>query len=304
MAIADQLGLDDLRADALMTIGLARATTGDLGGLEDLERSIAIAEGANSPLAIRGYLNLGSMLANLGDLRRAAALHAEGQRLAERFGDSTWSVWLEIERLYEHYWRGDWDSALELADHLRARAERGQSRRLEIDALLVRGWIALARGDETPALEDAGRALALAREAGDPQNLYPAFALLARTLATVGRHAEAEEHAEELLHLMREQPSIPSFWITDLAIALAELGRGDELEEAAAGLQSTRWLDAARAYVAGRREDAADLYAEIGASPEEAYARRQTAPGVVYAGGIGPVSSSSTTGSASRSSRK
>jgi class 3 adenylate cyclase/tetratricopeptide (TPR) repeat protein len=279
MSIADELGLDDVRADALMTIGLARTTTGDLGGLGDLERSIAIAEEANSPLAIRGYLNLGSMLANLGDLRRAAELHAHGQRLAERFGDATWSVWLEIERLYEHYWRGEWDAALELADQLRARAERGDSRRLEIDPRLVRGWIALARGDEALALADADRALALAREAGDPQNLYPALALRARTLAAAGRQAEAEEHADELLRLMREQPSLPSFWVTDLAIVLTDLGRGDELEEAAHDLQPTRWLDAARAYVAGRPADAADLYAEIAASPEEAYARLRTAAG-------------------------
>jgi class 3 adenylate cyclase/tetratricopeptide (TPR) repeat protein len=304
MSISDELGLDDLRADALMTIGLARATTGDLGGLEDLERSVAIAEEANSPLAIRGYLNLGSMRANLGDLRQAAGLYAQGERLAERFGDATWSVWLEIERLYEHYWRGEWDSALELADHLRARAERGQSRRLEIDACLVRGWIALARGDEAPALEDAGRALALAREAGDPQNLYPALALRARALAAAGRHGEAEEHVDELLSLMREQPSLPSFWVTDLAIALAELGRGGELEEAARELQPTRWLDAARAYVAGRAADAAELYAEIGASPEEAYARRRAAGGSVYAGQTGAVSSSSSIGSASSSSRR
>jgi ATP/maltotriose-dependent transcriptional regulator MalT len=279
MTIADELGLDEMRADALMTIGLTRTTTGDLGGLEDLERSIAIAEEANSPLAIRGYLNLGSMLANLGDLRRAAELHAQGERLAERFGDATWSVWLEIERLYEHYWRGDWDAALELADQLRARAERGDSRRLEIDPRLVRGWIALAGGDEALALADADRALALAREAGDPQNLYPALALRARTLAATGRQADAEEHADELLRLMREQPSLPSFWVTDLAIVLADLGRGEELEDAARDLQPTRWLDAARAYVAGRTADAADLYAEIAASPEEAYARLRTAGG-------------------------
>src|SRR5207244_3273074 len=103
MTIAEQLGRDDLRADALITIGLARVTAGDTGGLEDLERSISIAEKANSPLSVRGYLNLGSMLANLGDLRKAGALYAQGHRLAERFGDAAWSVRFEVERLYEQY---------------------------------------------------------------------------------------------------------------------------------------------------------------------------------------------------------
>jgi class 3 adenylate cyclase/tetratricopeptide (TPR) repeat protein len=300
-AFADQLGLDELRADALMTIGLARVTTGDLGGLEDLERSIAIAEEANSPLAIRGYLNLGSMRANLGDLQRAAALYAQGERLAERFGDATWSVWLELERLYEHYWRSDLDSALELAAHLQGRAERGELRRLEIDACLVRGWIALARGDEAAALTDAGRALALAREAGDPQNLYPALALQARTLAAAGRYDEAAAVADELLGLMREQPSLPSFWILDLAIALVETGRGSELSDATAGAPSTRWLEAASAYVAGDAQRAADLCGEIGAVPEERYFREAAETGPRnYA--TGAVSSSSSTGSASSSS--
>jgi tetratricopeptide (TPR) repeat protein len=276
--IAEELGLDDLRADALITIGLARVTTGDKGGLEDLERSIEVAEEANSPLSIRGYLNLGSMLANLGDLRRAAALHAQGHRLAERFGDAAWSDWFEAERLYEHYWKGEWEAASSLAEQLLARAERGRLRRLELDARLVRGWIALDAGDIALATTDADRALAFSREAGDPQNLYPALALRARTLAAAGRRDEAAGDADELLRLMREQPSLPSFWVMDLAIVLAELGRGEELMDAAAGGPSTRWLEAATAYVAGDPGRAADLCAEIGALPEETYCRQAEAP--------------------------
>ncbi len=272
--IAEELGLDDLRADALITIGLARVTTGDEGGLEDLERSIEVAEEANSPLSIRGYLNLGSMLANLGDLRRAAALHAQGHRLAERFGDAAWADWFEAERLYEHYWRGESDAASSLAEQLLAKAERGPLRRLELDARLVRGWIALESGDTALAMTDADRALAFSREAGDPQNLYPALALRARTLAAAGRRHEASGDAEELLRLMRDQPSLPSFWVMDLAIVLAQLGRGGELAEAAADGPSTRWLEAATAFVAGNPGRAADLCAEIGALPEEAYCRR------------------------------
>src|SRR5437868_5856160 len=99
MAIAEELGLDDLRADALNRIGVARATTGDRGGLADLERSIEIAEEANSPESIRGYFNLGSIVANLGDLARAADLHAQGQRLAERFGDAAWAEYFDAERV-------------------------------------------------------------------------------------------------------------------------------------------------------------------------------------------------------------
>ncbi len=284
MTIAEELGLDDLRADALITIGLARVMTGDVGGLEDLERSIEIAEEANSPQSVRGYLNLGSMLANLGDLRRAAARYAQGQRLAERFGDAAWTDSFEAERLYEQYWSGEWDAAWSLAEQLLTRAERGPSRRLELDARLVQGWIALARGDISLAMADSDRALEFSREAGDPQNLYPALALRARTLAVSDQLADAAANADELLNLMGEQPSLPSFWVMDLAIALARLGRGGELAKVAADVPSTRWLEAASAYVMGEPARAADLCAEIGALPEEAYARLEAAGAALAAG--------------------
>jgi class 3 adenylate cyclase/tetratricopeptide (TPR) repeat protein len=284
ITIAEELGLDDLRADALITIGLARVTTGDAGGLEDLEHSIQIAEDANSPHAIRGYLNLASMLANLGDLRRAAALYLRGHQLADRFGDAAWAELFEAERVYERYWSGDWDEAWSLAEELVTRAERGASRQLELDGRLVRGWIALGRGDLAVALHDAESALEFGREAADPQNLYPALALRARTLAAADQLADAAASADELLQLMREQPSLPSFWVMDLAIALAWLGRGDELAEAAEHVPSTYWLEAAAAYASGEPGRAADLCAEIGALPEEAYARLEAA-GVALAAG-------------------
>lgn len=277
MAIAEELGLDDLRADALNRIGVARATTGDRGGIRDLERSIEIAEESNSPESIRGYFNLGSILANLGDLGRAAELHAQGHRVAERFGDAGWMEYFEAERVYQHYWSGEWTAALVLAEKLIARAERGTSRRPELDGCLVRGWIALARGDVVQATEDADRAHDFGRQAGDPQNLYPALALQARTHIATGRPVEAAACVDELLELLRERPSFPSFWVMDVAVVLAELGRGDELAGASARAPATRWLEAASAYVAAEPDRAADLCDVIGALPEAAYARVEAA---------------------------
>jgi class 3 adenylate cyclase/tetratricopeptide (TPR) repeat protein len=277
MAIAEELGLDDLRADALNRIGLARATTGDRGGIGDLERSIEIAEESNSPESIRGYFNLGAILANLGDLGRAAELYAQGHRVAERFGDAVWMEYFEAERVYQHYWSGEWAAALVLAEKLIARAERGTSRRAELDGCLVRGWIALARGDLVQATEDADRARAFSRLAGDPQNLYPALALQARTQLATGRPTEAAACIDELLELLRDRPSFPSFWVMDVAVVLAELGRGDELAAAAAQAPATRWLEAASAYLAAEPERAAELLDAIGALPEAAYARVEAA---------------------------
>jgi hypothetical protein len=44
------------------------------------------------------------------------------------------------------------------------------------------------------------------------------------------------------------------------------------------------WLDAARAYAAGAFMEAADLYADIGSVPDEAFARLRAAEALVAAG--------------------
>jgi len=273
MELAAELGLDDLRASALNRIGVARAATGDRSGLDDLEQSIEIAERANSPESVRGYFNLGGILANLGDLHRAAAMYAEGRRGAERFGDAAWLEYFEAERVYEDFWSGDWDAALALAEQLIDRADNGTSPRSVLDGCLVRGWISLARGDIAQASADADRALEFGLRAGDPQNLYPALAFRARTCLETAQTSEASGHVDELLRRLRGQSSFPSFWAVEAAIVLAALGRGGELAEAAAQAPPTRWLEAANAYAAGQPLQAAELCAAIGALPDEAHMR-------------------------------
>ena len=277
MSLATELSLDDLRASALNRIGVARAATGDRSGLADIEQSIEIAESANLPESIRGYFNLGGILANLGDLHRAAEMHLQGQRLAERFGDASWLEYFEAERVYEDFWSGDWEAALALAERLIDRAERGTSLRSLLDGCLVRGWIALARGDLAQATADAERALEFSRQAGDPQDLYPALAFRARVWLEAGQTTEAAATVDELLRCLREQPSFPSFWTVDAAIVLAAFGRGAELAEASADAPATRWLEAAIAYGSGEPLHAAELCAAIGALPDEAYMRTAAA---------------------------
>ena len=46
----------------------------------------------------------------------------------------------------------------------------------------------------------------------------------------------------------------------------------------------TRWLDAARAYAVGDLAEAAEIYAEIGSLPDEAFARLRTAETLVSHG--------------------
>ena len=59
LRLAEQLGLDDIRASALNNIGTARSNMGDAQGFADLEESIAVARQANAPLDfVRAHNNL------------------------------------------------------------------------------------------------------------------------------------------------------------------------------------------------------------------------------------------------------
>jgi class 3 adenylate cyclase len=279
LAMADELDLAELRAHALNNIGVARTSIGDPQGIADLERALALAEKINSLQSVRGYLNLGSIFAHLGELGRMFELHARGRAAAERFGDAVGMGWFAAEHAYELYWTGRWEEAAERAEALVVAPRTEGPHRVEIDGRLVRGWIRLARGEHAGAREDAARGLAFAREAKDPQALFPTLALSARVALAGGNDDEALEFAEKLLEAWSESATtLASFWTADLAAVMAGCGRGERLlEEAARPHAATRWLEAACALAAGKLEQAADLYGEIGSAPDEAFARLRAA---------------------------
>jgi len=288
LRMADELDLDELRAHTLSTLGFARVMTGDLDGLDDLRRSVDLAVAATSPQAARGLNLLASVTAELGDLGQAFDLYGESRRVAERFGDAPVLRWLDVEAMYERYWRGDWDGALEIGAGLAAEGTDGAGSQHELDVLLIGAKIALARRGPEPALEEAERALELARGVGAPQILFPALAFDAHALAAAGRADEGARAADELVRLWLDDGrglSLGSFWLADLAFALAELDRAAELTGAAARARTrTRWLDAAEAVAERDWPRVAGVFAGIGSRPDEALARVKAAAALEAAG--------------------
>ncbi|HEX5468880.1 MAG TPA: AAA family ATPase [Gaiellaceae bacterium] len=284
LAMADELGREEIRAHALAGIGRARIRIGDDRGFADLEQSIAVSIDINSPECVRGYVNLGNALVETGALERAFDLYENGRRAARRFGDADRILWLEGERLYESYWRGLWDECLRLADSLVAQVEAGSPNAIEQDARFVRSRIRLARGDSPGALEDSERALELGRRAGYPEMLIPALALCSRVLASAGRLESAASHAEELLTFWPAR--VPtSYWIADLGFTAPALDRVPSLLEGAGrAMAGNRWLEGAVAAAGGDFQQAAEIYADIGSRPDEAVARLRAAEALVRAG--------------------
>ena len=282
--MAEDLGLDEFRASTLNSIGAARVTIGDLGGLVDLERSIAVAEEIGSPEVVRGYNNLASTVASLGELDRAAALYARGKRAAQRFGRPGALRWFAAERVYDLYWRGLWNEALDQAAEVVS--GEGSADRQEAAARCARARILLARGEAAAARADVEAALEFSRGARDPQMLLPALALQARTLLAAGARDEAADLAAELLEAWdRASVSLPSFWTADVATVLLALGRGgDLLAWAARARTPTPWLEAAASLASGDALAAAHTYVRIGSLPDEAHARLLAAEALVSAG--------------------
>jgi len=285
LAMAEELELDEVRVGVLNTIGVSRVKIGDRDGLADIERSLEIAQ-SGSPAKTRGFINLGSTLEELGELRRSIELHEEGLREAELAGAPGPIRWLRAERGWDEYLSGRWKEAMVHVEEFLAEAETRERHYMDVAAFQVRALIRSASGNEAGSLADSGRVLDLARGAQDPQVLNPALAFQSRLLIASGRRTEALPFVDELVERLRAGGTgFLSYWMSPLVVVLTELGRPSDIEMIAGKATiSTRWLEAARAYATGDHSEAADIYADIGCVPDEAYARLRAAEALIAAG--------------------
>jgi class 3 adenylate cyclase len=284
---AEALELQELQSRALATIGISRGLTGDPRGRADLQRSIVLAEEIESSFSSHHCGMLADLEFNLGNLDECYTLQARARRHAERFGLASQIRWFRAEQVAEWYWTGRWDEALVLAEEFLGETEAGLGHFMEGYGRDMRGRIRLARGDVAGAIEDSVRAVSQARDSTEPQMLYPALAFHARALAASGAFDEATRFADELLALWTSKPDrFPaSSWVVDLVFALESLDRRGELLGAAEDVAAkTPWLEAATACARGDFDEAADLFAQIGARPDEAFSRLRRAETFVRAG--------------------
>jgi class 3 adenylate cyclase/tetratricopeptide (TPR) repeat protein len=270
--MASLLGLEALRAQALITLGSARFSLGEADGIEEIERGLAVGDSLNSgAIVIRGYKNLGDAVQRFGQLEQAADLHARGLETARRLGD-VWHVrWFSGELAYDRYLEGRWDEALALADEVIAVVDAGTPHYMESVCRGTRALIRLARGDAAGASADSERSLELGRSVADPQVIWPALAVRARVLLEGGDLRTSRE-------LLDEFEAYTSFvtrssGTAEFAFAAVSSGRAPRIFAAAQEILSTPWIEAADAVCRGEFERAAEVYAGMGSSPDEANAR-------------------------------
>jgi predicted ATPase len=285
LELAEALGLEATRSRDLNTRGVARILNGDTGGLEDLERAVEIGAAAHSHEEASAAANLTWMHVRLGNLRQAGELHEQSVAIADRLGVTSFIRWQQVEHIFHCYWEGRWGEALTTADEYLADISDAPSHYMEGACRVARAAIWLARGRLDEAVTEAHLATALARPAKDAQTINPALTLEALVLLAQGDRAAAAALADELVEAWQEIGIVHPNECADAPWIFIDLGRTDELEDALARAKGlTPWHEAARRAIRGDLVGTADVYAQIGSVPDEAYARLRAAESFVEAG--------------------
>ena len=199
LAMSDALEIDELRAQALITIGCARGLSGEVGGTGDIERGIEIALASNHQhAASRGYVNLASQTRDR-DPEKAAEFVSAAADISRSLGDHESARYPTIMLADYLLQSGEWDEAICIAESFIKECEAGNPHYLESAARVIRADIRLARGEKESVIADLEKALLLARDAKDPQNLHGALGFGVRAYAELDRLPEAFALAGEIL---------------------------------------------------------------------------------------------------------
>lgn len=287
-AMATDLGLDELRAHALTTIGMAKNDTDDPSGVADMERALEIALAVDSPIAGTIVNNLAVYATFAGDFSRTDELQFEALRLAERYGDASSVRFIRGNLIWGDLMLGRWDRALDSANAFIAECEGGSPHTMEGPVREVRAALSIARGNRDGALRDQQRVLELVDAQHDPFQHLSSLATTAVIYAELGQLEDARSLAAQVPALVREVGLHGS--LTRLALIADELGIGDDLRDAAAvkaGPTRPPWAHPAgliERILAGELDTAADLIESAGSPTIEASIRKHSGLRMLVAG--------------------
>jgi class 3 adenylate cyclase/tetratricopeptide (TPR) repeat protein len=277
LALAETLGLEEMRLHALAYIGFARVDQGDLGGIADIERVLELGLAAGSPETPRFYGNLGAICEQIGYQERALELNREAINVAERFGNVNVHRHLRGWQPTVLFGVGRWDEALDYADTFIAECEAGSPHYLEQRARFARAQILLARDDAGGALRDVDAGLERSRAVKDPQVLGPGLATGARLLFELERRRQARTLLDEMLDncgtgALAVAYAFPLTWIVEA------VGAGKRLRQFfERGTDGMPWVEAGRAVLAGDPALAADVLEAAGCLSDAAFGRLRAA---------------------------
>ncbi len=182
------------RAQAYNTLGVALARTGQLeAAVEQIERSVALADTHDLPATCRAYANLG-VLYSSRDPQRSIETCLKGLETAKKVGDLGFQ-----SRLYANLAV----AYCSLTDRCEAEGIEAAQKAIELDRrlglldhlavpLIVLGQIYQCHGEHTRALGCYEEALGHAEKVGEPQLLFPCYDGLATIYLDFGDQVRAE----------------------------------------------------------------------------------------------------------------
>lgn len=271
LAMAEDLGLDDLRVRMRQARGVARLELGDLGGLDDLREALRL--GLDIGLGIEtatSYLNLADMTTSTEGPAAALELHRAGIEFSKRRGLTHNVMWESAEALGMLFELGEWDELLRSAAELVEWELAAGNQPIEVMALSAQARVLAWQGRATEAVPLMERFLPSARTVADAQTLVPALATAAVVEHACGELASAVDLLEELEVAARGKPLSRCDELPDgcrISVASGALRLAERLLEGSAELapRNRNTILTARAVLAearGEVEQAADLYAE------------------------------------------
>ena len=179
---------------------------------------------------------------------------------------------------------GRWDEARELAGAFIAECEAGSPHYLEASVRRERALILLGRGD-AGALAEHERAIALARDVGDPQMVLPNLGAATGAFEALARHDDARELAVEVVALARSYPQVAvttlplEFLLTRVALEFVP-----DLREAFGEAPPWPWKDIAFACLDRDFVRGAEIWSNAGIPTSAARYRLRAAEELVEAG--------------------
>jgi tetratricopeptide (TPR) repeat protein len=276
LEMAEALGADEIRAEALLYVGGAKYDMGDRSGIDEVRESLEVAKAINAATQIaRTCNNLAILLRLEGQMQESLAVADEGLAVAERFGMEANVRFAHGALPFRLYEQGRWDEGFSLADEFLAQVEPGAGN--EGSARIARALIRLGRDDLDGALADSRLALDVARGAMAALVKYPAYNMHAFILAATGAHDEARETAQEFAALRRRSKDRFAFGgDAHVVWTWEQLGMWDELMPLLGTGPRTPWLEAAEAVAEGDWSRATAIYERCGSPLSVAFSRLQT----------------------------
>jgi class 3 adenylate cyclase/tetratricopeptide (TPR) repeat protein len=282
--VSDRLSLDELRANAIGTLGVVRMNLGDIAGAAELfARAIDVAP-TGSPERIRSAIN-GSVAAFTdGDSAASEQWLERALELLDRSGDRPNHLWAETGLLDVRYQgAGRWDEAVHVGEELLSEFEAVGGHYLEgrVGLALARSYA--ARGETAAAERALTRGIARIERTSDPQARLPTLLETAFAYQLLGRHEEAASFARRAA-----DPTIiggAAAIRAEAAVAIARAGVSELFIALADALPPTRRWETALLVLTGRTVEAADAYARMSPN-DEAFVRLLAAEQLAAAGQV------------------